>query len=318
MERIPPEIYQNIVRSLHNEADQAVLRRVDRYARDNMDQVTKDECKQQLPVRHEEFCEHRSKEEYQNRCKSAGVCDLVEYGKNARGFRRKFIGDGKIVVMDAAFANNDRLGEVVVPSSIVSIGGEAFDGSTIKKLVFQNPARSKLQTIGDAAFSHCDQLSEVAPPPSSLRKIGGGAFFNCMLLAEIDLSRCTLLVKIPRACFNECNNLRTIQFPASIEEIDDLACNECKNLVNLVGIEDSSLHTIGHGAFCKCMGLEGVSLPSSVKFIQDRAFDECGNLVAIKLPDSADIDIGQNAFRKTRIGRNKFSEEEIPFLFGED
>jgi len=218
--------------------------------------------------------------------------------------------------MDAAFANNDRLGEVVVPSSIVSIGGEAFDSSTINKLVFQNPPRSQLQTIGDAAFSHCDQLSEVAPPPPSLRTIGGGAFFSCMLLAEIDLSACTLLVKIPRACFNECNNLRTIHFPTSIEEIDDLACNRCTNLESLVGIQDSSLRTIGHGAFCLCMGLEGVSLPSSVKFIQDRAFEECENLATINLPDGARV--GRNAFRKTLIGRHALGEEEIAFWFGED
>ena len=55
---------------------------------------------------------------------------------------------------------------------------------------------------------------------SSVKKIGSGAFARCQNVEEIIFEEPCQITKLEHACFACCSNLRKIDLPSSIEEID--------------------------------------------------------------------------------------------------
>ena len=62
---------------------------------------------------------------------------------------------------------------------------------------------------------------------SSVQKIGGWAFLKCQNLEEIIFEEPCQITKLEYACFSTCSNLRKIDLPSSIQEIDDNAFMAC-------------------------------------------------------------------------------------------
>ena len=88
------------------------------------------------------------------------------------------IKDGTRVIADEAFRHCAELRELVMISSVTSIGNSAFsDCSSLQELVIP----SSVISIGNSAFSDCSSLQELVIP-SSVISIGGGAFNNCFYL----------------------------------------------------------------------------------------------------------------------------------------
>ncbi len=75
------------------------------------------------------------------------------------------------------FAFNDcyYITNVVIPSSVTSIGESAFAGSDIASLEIPNSVKS----IGATAFQRCHLLESVTIP-EGVTSIGEGAFYNCI------------------------------------------------------------------------------------------------------------------------------------------
>ena len=83
--------------------------------------------------------------------------------------------EGTRIICDRAFWYCDSLSEIVIPSSVASIGDSAFLGCrSLSEIVIP----SSVTSIGDSAFSCCDSLSEIVIP-SSVTSIGDSAFYNC-------------------------------------------------------------------------------------------------------------------------------------------
>ena len=57
---------------------------------------------------------------------------------------------------------------------------------------------------------------------SSVKKIGPGAFAYCQNVEEIIFEEPCQIKKLERGCFYGCSNLRKIDLPISIQEIDDI------------------------------------------------------------------------------------------------
>lgn len=121
-------------------------------------------------------------------CKSSVIPqEVTVIGEGAfqgcKGLERIDSGDhvaslrGITAIEDYAFMGCSSLKNVIIPTSVVSIGDGAFDScETLATVSFSDAEHSKLKTIGKEAFAHCAVTS--IRLPASLTKIGVGAFLG--------------------------------------------------------------------------------------------------------------------------------------------
>ena len=184
--------------------------------------------------------------------------------------------EGTRIICDRAFSHCRYLPEIVIPSSVTS--------------------------IGDSAFSFCDSLSEIVIP-SSVTSIGDSAFSWCRFLSEIVIP--SSVTSIGDRAFSLCRSLSEIVIPFSVTSIGDSAFYGCDSLSKVV--IPSSVTSIGKDAFFRCDSLSEIVIPSSVTSIGDNAFYGCDSLSEIVIPSSVTC-IGNSAFR----GCRSLSEIVIP------
>ena len=129
--------------------------------------------------------------------------------------------EGTRIICDLAFWGCRSLSEIVIPSSVTS--------------------------IGDYAFSYCHSLSEIVIP-SSVTSIGDHAFFDCCSLSEIVIP--SSVTSIGKGAFYCCESLSEIVIPSSVTSIGDRAFYGCRSLSEIV--IPSSVTSIGDRAFLGC------------------------------------------------------------------
>ena len=201
------------------------------------------------------------------------------------------VNEGTRIICDSAFGNCDSLSEIVIPSSVTSIGDSAFYGCySLSEIVIP----SSVTSIGDGAFSSCDSLSEIVIP-SSVANVGYGAFSFCSSLSEIVIP--SSVTSIGKGVFSGCSSLSEIVIPSSVTSIGDSAFSGCDSLSEIV--IPSSVTSIGKGVFCGCRSLFEIVIPSSVTSIGDSAFSGCDSLSEIVIPSSV-TSIGDHAFFSCR------------------
>ncbi len=155
-----------------------------------------------------------------------------------------------------AFIGCNSLKTINIPSSVTSIGKNAFDSCT--SLTSVNFAEgSKLNNIGYWAFIGCNSLTSINIP-SSVTSIGGSAFESCTSLTIVNFDNDSQLTTIGAQAFFNCCSLKTIAIP-------------------------SGLTQIGPNAFNECIALKSINIPSSVTSIGGRAFEDCYNLSDVYL-----------------------------------
>ena len=134
---------------------------------------------------------------------------------------------GTRIICDSAFSFCRSLSEIVIPSSVTSIGKGAFSYCvSLSEIVIP----SSVTSIGDSAFSSCDSLSKIVIP-SSVTSIGKGAFFRCHSLSEIVIP--SSVTSIGKGTFSYCYSLSEIVIPSSVTSIGDSAFYRCKFPDNL-------------------------------------------------------------------------------------
>lgn len=97
-------------------------------------------------------------------------------------------------IPEKAFCSNtadmlvDKLTQIIIPSSVTSIGDSAFSGhGNLTQIIIPN----SVESIGNNAFFHCENLGEITIP-SSVTYIGNGVFDYCHKLKEIRMSESLL------------------------------------------------------------------------------------------------------------------------------
>ena len=195
--------------------------------------------------------------------------------------------EGTRIICDWAFSYCRSLSEIVIPSSVTSIGKGAFYGcDSLSKIVIP----SSVTSIGDRAFSWCPSLSEIVIP-SSVTGIGDSAFYGCDSLSKIVIP--SSVTSIGDSAFYDCRSLSEIVIPSSVTSIGDRAFSWCRSLSEIV--IPSSVTSIGKVAFARCDSLSEIVIPSSVTSIGDWAFSGCDSLSEIVIPSSV-TSIGNRAF----------------------
>lgn len=178
------------------------------------------------------------------------------------------IPDGVTKISGNTFADAKQVESVIIPDSVQVIGTEVMGSirqnyqtvpnMNLKKLVMGDG----VATIEDSAFSHCQELEEVAFG-KSVRHIGQYAFQECLKLENIDLSN-TTVKEIMEGAFDGCINVKSLRLSPKIEKI-------------------------GESAFYK-VPLKVVELPKSVKKVENFAFDHASELIVYDTidPDAAE------------------------------
>ena len=87
------------------------------------------------------------------------------------------------------------------------------------------------------------------------------AFSNCTALKAIILPE--NLKTIKAFCFAY-SGLTGIQFPSSLEIIEEEAFSECKDLIKVIFAEGSKLSEIEPSAFQGCTNLKDINLPKGL------------------------------------------------------
>ena len=162
----------------------------------------------------------------------------------------------KLTVINRAFSGCSSLTNIVIPSSVTS--------------------------IGDNEFGFCSSLTNIVIP-ESVTSIGNEAFIDCTSLNEINIP--SSVTSIGNNTFNGCSSLTNIVIPSSVTSIGDSTFSGCSSLTSIV--IPSSVTSIGDMAFILCTSLTEINIPSSVTSIGDNTFNGCDKLVTIHYSGTA-------------------------------
>ena len=150
-----------------------------------------------------------------------------------------------------AFYWSRHLEEITIPSSVTTIGEDAFgnmpsDGR-LKKVLLNCPIIPSdlfngapldevilgdcVNKIEDRTFANCENLTSVTIS-SNVIEIGDSAFCGCANLKKVDLGKCDKLESIGSYAFGDCKNLTEIDFSncASLKHCGGDALQYCENI----------------------------------------------------------------------------------------
>ena len=227
-------------------------------------------------------------------------------------------------ISDGAFQNCTGITSIVIPDSVISIGGSTFSGCTSLAEITVSPDNKNyssvdgvlfnkdgseliiypkgngrsaytvpdgVTSISGSAFSGCTSLTEIVIP-DSVTTIGNSAFSGCTSLSKVDLPK--KLTTIEAYTFSGCSSLESIVIPEGVTAIGtwleyektyySSSFSGCKSLKEII-IPDS-VTAIGDSAFYGCTSLSKVKLSNNLRIIQERTFSGCTSLKEIVIPDS--------------------------------
>lgn len=167
-----------------------------------------------------------------------------------------------------------------IPSTVKHVWDYALESARdLTTLTFQSG--SKLETIGEYAFSKCSNLEIIYGDskqyylPDTVTSIGVGAFANCSSLYRIYLP--SLITEIKESTFIACSSLYSISFgTAEITSIGSYAFSRCTTLTVVTLPE--GIVSLEEGVFADNPSLTSINIPSTTTTIARYTFRGCTSL----------------------------------------
>jgi len=226
------------------------------------------------------------------------------------------------------FAPEGLTGEVVIPSTVTTIGANLFAGHKgVTKVSFENNTASDSLVLGASMFENAKALVEVRLPnglkvipaklfmgstvqtifvPNTVTTINTQAFANCEKLTTLTFEEgndnvaltFTAATSATTSAFSGTKKLATIKLPDRTASITNymFAGSYVQNLTL-----PANATSIGQYAFANCKGLTNFVMPNSITTLGNYAFVGCVNLTTITLSENLTT-IPQYAFAKATIG----------------
>ncbi len=169
--------------------------------------------------------------------------------------------EGTLGIARRAFFGCSGLTSIDIPSSVTSIGRDAFDGTA-----WYNNQPDGLIYAGKVAYKYKGTM----PSNTSIylkdgtSEIAGNAFSGCSCLTSIVIP--SSVTSIGGSAFYDCSGLKSVKIPNSVT-------------------------SIGKYAFKGCSGLMSVEIPNSVTSIGESAFYDCSGLMSVKVEKEAPVGI---------------------------
>ena len=130
---------------------------------------------------------------------------------------------------------------------------------------------STITSIGDEAFYNCQSLTNIEGlDKCNLKSIGSAAFSNCKALENLDFSQSTF-TDVPSKAFNGCSTLAKITLPDTLTTIGGYAFYACYGIPQL-DLSNTALTTLENYALYQMRETTKFSLPDSISSIGTHAF----------------------------------------------
>ena len=209
--------------------------------------------------------------------------------------------NGGTSIGSSEFYGCDKLTSITIPSTVQSIGNDAFNNCyNLTSSSFSGP--SSLQTfilncgtsIGSYEFSGCSNLTSITLN-NNITSIGDYAFENSGLTSITVPSTVT---SIGENAFESCSNLTNItapvgisysSWPSSVEtftinggtSINNYEFSGCSNLTSIT--LNNNITSIGDHAF-ESSGLTSITIPTTVQSVGSSVFDYCNSDLVVSAP----------------------------------
>ena len=206
-----------------------------------------------------------------------------------------------------AFSNNQTLTSVTIPASVTSVSpGATTLGNTVgtfascKNLKTVNFEEGFTPTVVPAyCFINCSSLSQI-DLPETIKEIGTSAFSGC---SSLNIPMPPYLETIRTSAFQSCTSMIEVEFPSTMKSIDSNAFNYCPKIKKVVIPEDCDVTVIPSTCFRMNSQLEEVRLSDKITSIGNSAFANCNKLSEIDLPTELKT-IGEMAFYEDKLLEN--------------
>ena len=212
------------------------------------------------------------------------------------------IPEGVTAIKSFAFIKAHMVKSITVPSSVKSIGVDAFSGCDIESLYITNlrawcdisfagPSSNPLYSGENSKHFYLNgiEVKDLVIPQGVTDLACVFYNFNCLKSATIPIS----VTSIASSAFYGCSGLTSVTIPNSVTSIEYEAFYNCSSLTSVT--IPNSVTSIGRSAFYGCSGLTSVTIPNSVTSIGDDAFEGCSSLTSVTIPNSV-TSIGYWAF----------------------
>ncbi|MBQ9001928.1 MAG: leucine-rich repeat domain-containing protein [Eggerthellaceae bacterium] len=162
-------------------------------------------------------------------------------------------------------------------NSCTRVAKEAFADSSAKS--FSNFDKTRVRAIGQDAFFSCKATSIALP--NTLKSIGESAFSSCDNLKTVKNLEKTKVKAIAEGTFRFCKKLTSATLPATCASVGNSAFEGCESLTRITF--GKNVKSIGDHGFASCSKLESVDLPASVKSLGTGAFFDATSLKSMTM-----------------------------------
>ena len=209
-------------------------------------------------------------------CSVCGYQKVDKYIEN--GFRYADVDGGVQVVTYKGSDINVNVPSALGGKKVVSIADYAFATADNKTSIKSVTLPSTVTSVGKNAFNGCTALTSVNLP-SGVTRIEEGTFLGCEQLGDVAIPYGVTFIGAD--AFNGCG-ISSVIIPCSVNTIKSQAFRGCNNLGSVV-VPDS-VTTLETGAFISCANLKSVVIGERVNKIPDSVFDSSNALETLTLP----------------------------------
>ena len=209
-------------------------------------------------------------------------------------------------IQEKAFYSCPELKNVQIPSTVSTIGAQAFDESPLLSKIIVDPTNQNFYADNNGILFNKTQTELIFCPktfsgayavPEDVQKIHAFAFNNCKQLTSVVLPNG--LKRIEDGAFYGCSNMTSANIPSGLTYLGSDAFRNASSLSSSI-VLPSTLSEIGSSAFKRCTSLSNVTIENGVEIIGGSAFVDCYNLKSIDIPNSV-YSLGTSAFENAGL-----------------